>query len=106
MRSAIDDYITNPKRTNYRTNKELLDDLIEAAKDEPVIEELDMPIEVYSDNKSTEVISIEVKTSLKERIYNYIKYKGIKLNSFGNEAFNNYLSKHVIPGVKNVLKNK
>jgi len=113
MRNVVDEYI---EYTDNMTNKEMIDKLVEGVKNEPIIEYLDIPQEFIKDStpddpslpddKSKEILRIEVSTSLKKNIYDYLRSKELKLNMFAKISFNEYLSKHKITGVKKELKNR
>lgn len=107
MRNVVDEYI---EYTDNMTSKEMIDKLVEGVKNEPIIEYLDIPQEFIKDStpddKSKEILRIEVSTSLKKNIYDYLRSKELKLNMFAEISFNEYLSKHKITGVKKELKNR
>ena len=107
MRNVVDKYI---EYTDNMTSKEMIDKLVEGVKNEPIIEYLDIPQEFIKDStpddKSKEILRIEVSTSLKKNIYDYLRSKELKLNMFAKISFNEYLSKHKITGVKKELKNR
>ena len=91
-----DDY-ENIMNLNYTTKD---------VDDEPIIEELVTDAFESIDDKTIEVLRIEVSTTLKDRIYKYLRYKNWTINFFTKIVFIDYLNRHPIPGVKNFKSNR